>query len=413
MRQCGTRSSSVLDRVTALVATLAVVAACGASVTPGSSTPEGPTRSAAPPGSSSAGAAPTTALASAKEILDAARTADGAPGAIALIRHGPARRWVASGTADTVGTPIDESTRFRIASITKPIVAALVLDAVARGEVDLDAIVGDLLPGTIRSDPRVTVRQLLDHSSGIYDESNGASSVDQVRTDITKLADPALRAEASSVLEKVLAGQPAIASDRVLVGLSETHDRLFEPGTGWAYSNTNYQLAAMVLQQATGRSVSDLLRDRIVGPLGLSRTTIAPPDTASPELRGYDTADDGSLVDATDDLGWFGNGGNGGIISTPDELLTTIQAIVGGRLLPASLTSEMLRTNSAGYGLGIGIGTYSCGTVFGHQGAVNGTLSIAEVSPDGTDGVVVVLDHRGQEDPDLPALADRLLCATQ
>ena len=185
---------------------------------------------------------------------------------------------------------------------------------------------------------------------------------------------------------------------------------MFEPGTQFSYSNTNYQVAAMALQRVTGTSLADLLRARIVKPLGLVRTSIAPPDTDSPELRGYGTsASDGSLVDLADDLGWFGNGGNGGIISTGDELLTVIQAIAGGRYLREDLTEAMLTPNKGTYGLGIGTYNLSCGHAFGHQGGVNGTASIAVASRDGRDGVVIAFNLRARPDPALACLADDLL----
>ena len=198
--------------------------------------------------------------------------------------------FLGSGTADMTGTPISAATRFRIASITKPIVAALVLDAVARGELGLDDVVGDRLPGVLRPDPPVTIRQLLEHTSGIFDESNGVATQADVEADIAKLADPALRTEANATLRQVLEGTRAIASDRVLVALSETHDRLFQPGTQFSYSNTNYQVAAMLLERRTGSPLADLLRTRLAEPLELQRTSIAPPDTASPEFRGYGTS---------------------------------------------------------------------------------------------------------------------------
>ena len=126
------------------------------------------------------------------------------------------------------------------------------------------------------------------------------------------------------------AGERVIARDRLLVALAETHDRYFEPGEGYHYSNINYQLAAMVVDAATGRSISDLLRERMVEPLGLAHTTIAPPDLASQDLGGYDEGDGGSVTATTDDLVAFGNGGNGGIVSTADELLIILRAIVRG-----------------------------------------------------------------------------------
>ena len=290
-----------------------------------------------------------------QSVLDTRRDAYGAPGALALLARGDSQWFASSGTADTAGTPITEATRFRIASITKPIVATLVLDAVARGEVALDDVVGDLLPGTVREDPPITVRQLLDHTSGIFDITNEQTTAEALQADIERLPDEELRAEAQAGLDGFLAGQRVIAPARVLVALSEVHDRYFPPGSGYHYSNTGYQLAGMVLEEATGTPLAELLEERIVEPLGLQRTTLAPPDTASPELRGYGTStEDGSLVDMTDDLLAFGNGANGGIISTADELLATIRAIVGGQLLPADLTAQMKEPNRESYGLGPG-----------------------------------------------------------
>jgi D-alanyl-D-alanine carboxypeptidase len=379
----------------------------------------GPTASAPAANPPPASAAPTTPVSSpvgtpvtAQGLLDAAREAYGAPGALAVIRHGDASVFVASGTADTAGTPISAATRFRIASITKPIVAALVLDAVARGELGLDDVVGDLLPGTLRPAPPVTVRQLLEHTSGIFDESNGVATQADLEADIDRVADPALRQEARTTLQQVLAGRRVIASDRVIVALSETHDRLLEPGAQFSYSNTNYQLAAMLLERVTGTPLAALLRTRLADPLELQRMSLTPPDTASPEFRGYGTSDsDGSLVDITDDLGWFGNGGNGGVISTADDLLTALQAIVGGTYLPAELTTTMLTARQGTYALGIGRYTFSCGVLYGHQGGVNGTASIATASTDGRDGVAVAFNLRTGSDPDLVRLADTLLCS--
>jgi len=363
------------------------------------------------PASMSPLATPAATPPSLQAMLDDARISYGAPGALAVVRHGDARVWLTSGTADTHGTPITETTRFRIASITKPIVAALVLDAVRRGELQLDDVVGDVLPGAIRPQPAVTIRQLLDHTSGIFDEINGVSSISDLEADIAKLADPAVLAEATAILRKVTAGERTIASDRVIVGLSETHDRYFAPGTEYHYSNTNYQLAAMVLEKVTGSSLAELLRTRFITPLGLRHMTITPPDRATPEFRGYTSSGaDSELLDVTDDLLGFGNGGNGGIVSTADDLAFSMTAIVGGSYLPKDLTQEMLEPNLASYGLGIGEYPFSCAMVFGHQGGVNGTSSLAAVTPDGRDAVVVAFDLRRAIDPDVVSLADDLLC---
>jgi D-alanyl-D-alanine carboxypeptidase len=345
-----------------------------------------------------------------RTLLEAERGQYGAPGAIAVVRAGD-RRWaVATGTADTSDTPLTPTATFRIASITKPVVAALVLRAVDRGQLSLDDEVATLLPGVLRDAPAVTVRMLLNHTSGIFDELNEGDA----ETDIARLADPALAREAARLVERHAAGERVVAPDRLLVALAETHDRYFPPGTAYHYSNTNYQLAAMVLEKVTGQSLSTLLRTAVVEPLGLRHTTVAPPDLTSPAMRGYTPATTGSsLVDATDDLLAFGNGGNGGVVSTPDELLAILRAIVSARLFPDALVTDMTTAEQGNYGLGLAAYPTRCGVFYGHGGAVNGTGSVAMVSRDGRTGVVIAQNLLGARDADLPALAREMVCTAQ
>ncbi len=397
----------IVRAATLLLALLPTVAACTGTGNPSDGHVK---RTALPAAAASASRASAQPLPNLQARLDDARQSYGAPGALAVLRLGGTELSARSGAADTAGTAITATTRFRIASITKPIVASLVLDAVARGQLALDDVVGDILPGVLRPDPPVTVRQLLDHTAGIFDEGNDGDPV----ADFEKLADPALRDEARSLLARYQVGERVIVPDRLLVALAETHDRYNAPGEAYHYSNIGYQLAAMVVEKASGQHLADLLRGRIVEPLGLRHTTIAPPDTASPEFRGYGTdADDGSLVDLTDDLLAFGNGGNGGVISTADELLTVTQAIVSGRLLPTQFVEQMKRPTIGTYGLGLATYALPCGTFYGHGGSVNGTQSIAMVSAEGADGVVIALNLRSGSDPDLPGLASQLLCPSQ
>jgi D-alanyl-D-alanine carboxypeptidase len=339
-------------------------------------------------------------------ILDDRRESYRSPGALAAIAVGGDRQTLVSGTADTAGTPLQPTDRFRIASITKPIVAALVLDQVAQGRLSLDDVVGDLLPGVVRPKPPVTIRQLLDHTSGIFDEGNEGDPI----ADIDRLEDPQIQREARDLIRRYQEGEHVIAPARVIVALAETHKRYASPGVTYHYSNTNYQLAAMILEQVTGKSLGEVLRDRIVEPLGLEHTTVAPPDTASPEMRGYDRSTDGALVDVTDDLVGFGNGGNGGVISTADELLRIMQSIVGGRLLPADLVTAMRTPMMNDYGLGLGTYHLTCGPFYGHEGLVNGTTSAAMVSGDGRSGAVIALNVRDQANPGLPTVIGRLVC---
>jgi D-alanyl-D-alanine carboxypeptidase len=330
----------------------------------------------------------------------------GSPGALGLLVDGSERAFSAAGHADLDGrAPIGPDTRFRIASITKPIVAALVLISVDRGELGLDSDIGDLLPGVLRPDPTVTVRQLLAHTSGVFDEGNEGDPM----ADLGLIRDAGLRADAEDLLARSRAGERIVVPDRLIVALAETHDRYFAPGEGYHYSNVNYQVAAMVLERVTGRSLADLLDERIVVPLGLTRTSLAPADPSLPDLLGYETLRDGSVVDVSGNLAWFGNGGNGGVISTAGELADILRAIVTGGLFDEALVREMEIPVRESYGLGLGTNDLACGRFFGHEGSVNGTRSIAMVSGDGSRAIVLAVNLDGIE-PWLPAVAGGVLC---
>lgn len=342
-------------------------------------------------------------------LLDRERERYGSLGALATVRDGTGEWIGTSGVADSDGTDLTDTTRFRVASITKPIVAALVLDAVAAGLLSLDNVVHDLIPGAVRAEPPITVRMLLDHTSGVFDQVNDGRAAD-----VDQLPDPGMRAEAKSLVRRYADGEAVIVPDRIVAALAETHDRYFHPGSGYHYSNTNYQLAAMVLEAVTGISLADLLDVRIAVPLGLEHTTLTPPDLESPELRGYVPGRrDGMYVDVTDDLVEFGNGGNGGVISTPDELLTIMQAIVSGQIVAPHLVEDMTTMTSQSdftYGLGLVRYELSCGTFYGHEGKVSGTVSIAVADTDGSRGAVIAFNLANDTDPGLVELADALLC---
>ena len=346
-------------------------------------------------------------------LLDGKRQSYGAPGALAVVRNGATEWSGVSGVADLAGTEITDSTRFRIASISKPIIALLILDAVSRGEVSLEDTVSDLVPGVLRPDPPISVRMLLDHTSGVFNVGDEGD----IATDIARLTDPVLMREATDLATRYLAGERVSIPDRLYVALAETHERYFAPGSGYHYSNVNYQLAGMVLERVAGARLGELLRTRLVEPLGLRHTTLAPDDTGLPDMHGYAVnAVDDSLVDLTADFLSLGNGGSGGVISTAGDLLTIMQAIASGEVLADPLVADMKQatTQSNGeYGLGLATYDLSCGTFYGHGGAVSGTESIAIVTPNGDAGVVVAINLRAAADPDLLALAESLVCTSE
>jgi D-alanyl-D-alanine carboxypeptidase len=193
---------------------------------------------------------------------------------------------------------------FRVASQTKAFVATVVLQLVAEGRVGLDAPVGRYLPRRLLPEggDRITVRQLLNHTSGLYDPQ---VEVYQTLQDILDL-----RFEHWTPAEVM-----ALANDNGL---------LFEPGTAWSYSNTNYVVAGLLIERVTGTSVARQLERRLIKPLGLRHTWFAT-DTAAlppPRLRGYLPLDDQPpLADA--DITRFNPSffwASGALVSNVDDL---------------------------------------------------------------------------------------------
>ncbi len=321
--------------------------------------------------------------------------ADGVPGAEAVVtdhRHTTVTR---AGTGDlTTGKPFPRNGSFRSGSVTKTFVATVVLQLVAEGKVQLDAPIERYLPGLITGNgndgAKITVRQLLQHTSGLYNYLVDFAGVDP----------ETLRHQG---------GTPA-----GLVAMALKHAPLFTPGTKWSYSNTNYIVAGMLVEKITGRPLDGEIARRITRPLGL-RDTYLPGHgderLPAPHAVGY-TPINGKLVDFSDfdaTIAW----GAGGLVTTPTDLNTFYAALLGGRLLPAAQLAEMRRgvpakeidVPGATYGLGLGSFPLPCGGEFsGHGGEIDGFLTLSGVSSDGRAATVV-----GNVDPAPPgAVADQV-----
>lgn len=275
----------------------------------------------------------------------------------------------AAGMADVMAEmPASPGTSFAVGSITKTFTAALVLELAQDGVLSLDDPIAKWLPqlaGDARfAADRVTVRQLLDHTSGIAAPAGNDAFMAAV------LKDPARR----WTLDELLA----------YVG-----DPTFEPGTGWRYSNTGYMLAGMIIESATGSTVADVLRHRLLVPLGLERTVLQPQERPdSPTAHGYASYLPGRSLRT--DL-WDGSGLTpcaslasaawtaGGLAATASDLARWGAALYGGRVLDQASLAEMLDfernaglPNGGSYGLGAMKGLVEGVEAVGHSGAVPG-----------------------------------------
>lgn len=346
--------------------------------------------------------------------LDAIQAA-GITGVLGEVRAGRHRITGHSGVANaTTNAPVPEDGYFRVGSVTKTYVAVVVLQLVGEGRLSLEDTVDSWLPGVVSGNGHdgraITIRQLLQHTSGIYNYTN-------------TLADVLGSAEAYRKHMFVS------ATPEELVARAMAHPPAFRPGTSWAYSNTNYILAGMVVKAATGRSWHDEVRTRILAPLGL-RHTFYPgswPFLPRPHARGYHQfTEDGPLVDTTDgNYTWAGAAG--GLVTTAAEYNRFWRAVQAGELLRPAQQAEMHRTvlaatwqrsrPGARYGLGIASIPLSCGgLLWGHGGDAAGYAIVDGASADGRRGVVLSLSTQLAGSGDAYArardLVDRALCAT-
>ncbi|MFJ8658912.1 serine hydrolase domain-containing protein [Streptomyces sp. NPDC093795] len=317
-----------------------------------------------------------------QQALQAAVDA-GVPGVVAGARDGHGR-W--TGTAgDRKGDD-----RYRVGSITKTFTATVLLQLQAEGRLDLDDPVEKWLPGVVRGNGhdgrKITLRQLLNHTSGIYSVT----------------ADPGFQ-------EKVFG--PAFLEHRYdrwtprqLVAIAMTHEPDFAPGTDWNYSNTNYVLAGLVIEKVTGRPYGKAVENRIIKPLKLRATSVpgtdvtmpAPSSPAWSKLSGGPEAPVHDVSELSPTIAYAA----GEMISDSKDLQTFYRALLGGRLLPKAEQRELTTTvtsdrmgPSIRYGLGLMQVKLSCGKeVWGHGGGIHGSASEAAVTKDGRHSLALNLN---------------------
>ena len=267
----------------------------------------------------------------------------------------------------------------RIGSNTKTFVAVVVMQLVQEGKVGLDEPIETYLPGLIKGEgidgSKITVRQLLQHTSGLPEYTDtipGSGDIFQVKDHYAQPRD---------LLDAAL-GKPAA----------------FEPGTQWKYTNTNYIVLGMLIERVSQRPVGEQIDERIVKKLGLSHTYFPAPGEEKirgTHPQGYHLSAGGKLEDITE-MDPFWAWAAGAMISTPSELNTFFQAVFDGRLLTQSSIDEMKKgvdTDKAGvvYGLGLIGRSLSCGgTAWGHGGDIAGYHTRGGVGPDGTAVTVAV-----------------------
>ncbi|WP_181700213.1 serine hydrolase [Nocardia sp. GTS18] len=314
--------------------------------------------------------------------------------AASLRVHDSQGEWVGSaGVSELGGTtaaPVDG--HVRIGSNTKPFTATIVLQLVSEGLIDLDAPVLSYLPD-YALDERVTVRMLLQHTSGIFNITGEPSEDGSISGGVPSTisgkewADKRFHTYTPAELVTFALGKPA----------------RFEPGTGWSYSNTNYIIARLVVEAVTGRTLAEEAQRLILGPLGMTGTVLPGTSTDLPEPHPhayyrYTDGDEQHTIDVSEhNPSWVCTGGD--MISTTADLHTFISALVGGKLLPEPLLAEMLTTHPTGipkmdYGLGVFVQETEGGvTVVTHNGGIAGYAMLMYSTPDGATTMTAYLTY--------------------
>ncbi|PRY00624.1 serine hydrolase domain-containing protein [Allonocardiopsis opalescens] len=329
----------------------------------------------APPAAASpapADASVDTALVQA--ALDQA-VAAGAPGVSARITDGTEVHRLRSGVGDLdTGAPVPLDGRFRPASLTKSLVAVVVLQLVDEGRLELDEPVGALLPGVLPEGSAVSVRQLLNHTSGLPDY----------------ISDPLFAHPRDYTGRSFTPGE--------LVGIALAQP--VRPPGEFAYSNTNYILLGMLVEQLTDAPLPTELQRRVLRPTGMrhSYLPVTFPRILGPHATGYYRGADDAEPTETTELNPSFAWASYGLVSTSADLGRFYRALLDGTLLPGPLLDEMRTTVPTGhpiwpgYGLGLEQVTLTCGEMWGHTGSIPGYMTIAFATPDGGRHVVLSMN---------------------
>jgi D-alanyl-D-alanine carboxypeptidase len=295
----------------------------------------------------------------------------GTPGAIVRVDRGH-RHWHGTAGVADLDRPGERRAgeHVRIGSMTKTFTAVTLLKLEAEGRLSIDDSVERWLPGLLDHNgydgAGITIRQLLNHTSGVFDILGD-------RDFVSRYVGPSFfdhRYDTWTPLQ--------------LVEIATSHPPLFDPGAGWSYSNTNYILAGMVIEAASGESYADAVDSRILRPLHLRRTVVpgGSPTLPQPHAQAYShlfvDASEAPIYNVTEfnpSLAWAA----GDIISTTRDLNVFFRELLSGRLLPPRQQRELLTTvdTGRGYRYGLGVQTYElpCGTYWGNDGDIFGSVT--------------------------------------
>jgi len=337
-------------------------------------------------------------------LLDSAVTGRDrlAPGATAYVAT-PQGSWAgAAGVASLRDrAPMSVDARMRLESVSKIWTAALIYQLAEERKLRLSDTVERWLPGVFPYGDRITVAQLLSHTSGLIDNNDVVADATPF---VERVTDKRFKARLLALASQ-LRRHPAIEfSPWVWIRLAAYQPLLTAPGTDYHYSNIGFDVLGVIAERAAGRSLPSLYRERFFEPLGLERTAY---DPRGPIHGPHASAYAGS---GTRDVSAVhpGVGAEGGIVSTAADTARFLVALMRGELLGSAQLAAMKD------GFWRGGDWASCtGAAFGHSGGGAGFKTDVWVSGDGSRVAVLLLNGRGDASADIHAgaLMRDLYCA--
>lgn len=318
-------------------------------------------------------------------------TASGLPPGMVVWIDTPEYRFEgASGFANLMEeTPMTPEGAFRIGSITKMFTATVIVQLAEDGVLTLNDPLAMWLPEVAEQLPygdQITLRHLLSHTSGVYSYVENESYFTDLFTSIT----------VDETTGNVSLACTQQDPNDTLARYVYEQEALFEPGTSWYYSNTNYTLLGMVIETAMEMPLAEAYRTHIYEPLGMQSTFLDCYDDTLVDVVNSYTGLGETLSDVTnlhESLGWAA----GGLVSTAPDLVMFARGLFSGELFddPASLETM----TAADPGLPSGLGIFIQPEYLGHSGFIAGFRAVLNYSPE-FDTVVVILYNNDIADPE-------------
>lgn len=290
--------------------------------------------------------------------------AGAAPGIVAVLADDSGQRTLSVGVSDRAKrTPMSPADRFKLAGASAPMTAAVVLQLAEDRVLDLEDTVETWLPGSLRHGDQITLAEVLAQTGGLPDP------------------DPTA----------LIGDRRATVDD--YVGLIADEPLESEPGEEFLYSKAGYALLGLVVEQATGQPLDEVLHERLFDPLGMTSTRLSTGESLGPHLaHGYE-----GKHEVTDtEVSW--TGAAGALVGSAPDVSLFLRGLFGGAVVPLDVLHRMTDMREVrlfdwdGFGLGLARVETDCGIAYGQSGRAPGYVSDAWFAPDTGRSVVVAVN---------------------